>query len=279
MMSELTLAYSTCPNDTFIFHALVHGLVGDEHLCFDVALEDVETLNQAARQGRFALSKLSYAAIGHLQERYALLRSGGALGRGCGPLIVARPGTTLDGMAAATVAVPGVWTTARLLLGLYLDRDSAVEPMVFDQIMPAVRDGRYDYGLIIHEGRFTYGEYGLVSLLDLGEWWEGETSLPIPLGGIAARRDLAPGLMHRVEELIRASVEFAFAHPERSMDYIRRHAQEMDDRVIRQHIDLYVNTFSIDLGDEGREAVDELFSRSRRRNLLPEVEFPLLAGE
>ena len=186
----LSLAYSTCPNDTFIFHALAERLVDMRGLAFRIDLADVEALNQAAIVGRHAVTKLSFAAVGHLQGRYRVLESGAALGRGCGPLIVARPDFNPQHLADTRMAVPGLWTTANLLLGLYLGGTRPVEAMTFDRIMPAVAEGRFDAGVIIHEGRFTYRNYNLVCLQDLGQWWEDETGHPIPLGAIAIHQDI-----------------------------------------------------------------------------------------
>jgi len=269
MKTRLNLAYSTCPNDTFIFHALAERLVNMRELAFTIDLADVEALNQAAARGTYAVSKLSFAAIGHLQGRYRILESGAALGRGCGPLVVARPDFDPAALAQARIAVPGHWTTANLLLGLYLERKLPVEAMTFDRIMPAVANGSVEAGVIIHEGRFTYSEYGLDCLADLGQWWEDETGHPIPLGAIAVRADIDSVIAGHIGEVIRESIEFAYAHPNAAGAYIRRHAQEMAPEVIQQHIDLYVNRFSIQLGPEGRRAVEALFSKARQNDLFP----------
>jgi 1,4-dihydroxy-6-naphthoate synthase len=255
---RLTLGFSPCPNDTFIFHALVEGLVRVPGVEFDVRMEDVETLNQLALRGELDVTKVSYGAVPHLLDRYQLLRSGGALGRGCGPLLVAREERSIDSLRR--VAIPGQLTTAYLLLRLFAPDLPAAEERVYSEIMPAVERGEVDAGLIIHESRFTYRDHGLVKLADLGEWWEGETGLPIPLGGILARRSLGPEQISAIDGAIRRSVEHAFAHPADSESYIRAHAQEMEPAVMRQHIDLYVNEFSIDLGEAGDEAVKRLMS-------------------
>src|SRR5690606_1566895 len=189
--------------------------------------------------------KVSYGALPHLLDRYTLLRSGGALGRGCGPLLVARRPLTRADLASATIAIPGVLTTANLLLRLYGPEIPAGREMVYSEIMPAVERGEVDAGLIIHESRFTYPEHGLVKVVDLGEWWEEETGAPIPLGGIVARTDLSAARIASIDAAIRASVEYAFAHPAASAEYVRRHAQEMDPAVMQRHIDLYVNDFTI----------------------------------
>lgn len=270
-----TLAYSTCPNDTFIFHALIHGLVQAGDLRFETHLHDVDALNTFAKERRFDITKLSFAAIGHLRNRYALLRSGAALGRGCGPLIVAKPGFDPSRLKEVPIAVPGLMTTAHLLLGLYLGQAPLSVPMVFDTIMPKVTSGEFEAGLIIHESRFTYEEHGLTCVDDLGAFWERETGLPIPLGGIAAARDLPKADIESVEAAISQSVRHAFAHPEDSRDYIRSHAVELAEEVITSHIGLYVNDFSIDLGDEGVAAVEALMERAEKSGLIPTSEYPL----
>jgi len=270
-----TIAYSTCPNDTFIFHALIHDLVQAGGLTFETHLHDVEALNTFAKERRFDITKLSFAAIGHLRDRYALLRSGAALGRGCGPLIVAKPGFDPSRLSEVAIAVPGLMTTAHLLLGLYLGKAPQAVPMVFDTIMPKVASGEFEAGLIIHESRFTYQEHGLTCVDDLGAFWERETGLPIPLGGIAAARDLPEDEIACVESAISQSVKHAFAHPEASRDYIRSHAVELSHEVIHSHIGLYVNDFSIDLGDEGVAAVEALMDRAEKSGLIPPSDLPL----
>ncbi|RJX36208.1 MAG: 1,4-dihydroxy-6-naphthoate synthase [Desulfarculus sp.] len=276
MGRALTFGFSPCPNDTFAFHALVHGLVDSGGLTITPLLADVEELNQRALAGELELSKLSFHALGYVLESYQLLRAGAALGRGCGPLLVARPGFDLKRLGQARVAVPGRLTTAHLLLSMYLGRPPEVEPLQFDQVMPAVAGGQYEAGLIIHEGRFTFQNYGLESLLDLGSWWEKETGRPIPLGCIAARRDLGPEAIARLERALAASVAHAQAHPLDSRAYVLAHAQEMQPQVVAQHIGLYVNDFSRDLGGEGLAAVEELLARGRASGLLPPARVSLL---
>ncbi|HET7276000.1 MAG TPA: 1,4-dihydroxy-6-naphthoate synthase [Longimicrobiaceae bacterium] len=259
----MSLGFSPCPNDTFIFDALMHAKIDTGGLRFDERLEDVETLNQLALRGVLDVSKVSYGAAPYLLDTYKLLRSGGALGRGCGPLLVARPGTRLEDLQAGAIAIPGKLTTANLLLRLF---DPSLPPgieRIYSEIMPAVARGEVAAGLIIHESRFTYPEHGLVRLMDLGEWWETETGLPIPLGAIMARRDLGDGVIRAVETAIRDSVAYAFQNPSASREYVRAHSQEMDEAVCRQHIDLYVNDFSLDIGDDGERAVEELLGRAK----------------
>lgn len=279
MMSDidktLSLGYSTCPNDTFIFYALAHNIIDCGGYTFKTSLTDVEKLNQAAKMKKYDISKLSFAAIGHLQNTYSLLRSGAALGRGCGPLIISRPGFSLNQMKSKTIAVPGLWTTACMLLGLYIEDMPDIVPMPFDRIMPAVKNKTFDFGVIIHEGRFTYQEYGLTCLLDLGKWWEETTSLPIPLGGIAIRKEIPLKIAQQVEIMIKRSVEYAFKNKNTPDDYIIRHAQELSPSVIRQHIDLYVNDFTINLGPEGEKAIERLFSMGRDFGILPKCDEPL----
>ncbi len=266
--NTLTLGYSPCPNDTFIFDALVHGRVEAGGMRFTERLEDVETLNRLAAGAALDVTKISYGAIPHLLRDYVLLRSGGALGRGCGPLVVARREMSMEELAGARIAIPGRNTTANLLLRLFAPEAAPGVERVYSDIMPAVARGELDAGLIIHESRFTYPQHGLVRVVDLGEWWERTTGLPIPLGGILARRSLGEEAIRGIEDGIRRSVEYAFAHPEASRPYVRAHAQEMDDAVTQQHIDLYVNRFSVDVEEEGARAIEALFARAREAGVI-----------
>ena len=275
-MRSLSLGYSPCPNDTYIFHALVSGLLDTGGLTFMQRLEDVEQLNRLALGMELDVTKVSFGVITRVWEDYALLRSGGALGRGCGPLVVAREPVEMSTLKGKRIAIPGENTTAFLLMRLF---DPALAehavPMSFDLIMGAVQGGQVDAGLIIHEGRFTYPSYGLVELMDLGAWWEDETDTPIPLGGIIARRDLGDEVILEAERLIRESLEYANSNPEASVDYIKMHSQEMGDEVIRRHIGLYVNELSLSLGAEGEAAVSRLFSMARERGLIKGDDRPL----
>ena len=264
----LSLGYSPCPNDTFIFHALVHGMVAAEGLSFEPRLEDVETLNRLAMEAVLDVTKVSYGAIPHLVRDYVLLRSGGALGRGCGPLVVARRDIDTAELAGMRIAIPGRSTTANLLLRLFAPDAAPGIEVVYSDIMPAVARGEVDAGLIIHESRFTYPQHGLAKVVDLGEWWERTTGLPIPLGGILARRELGAETIRAIDDAIRRSVEHAFADPAASRPYVRAHAQEMDDAVTQQHIDLYVNQFSADVGPDGERAIRELFARARAAGVI-----------
>jgi 1,4-dihydroxy-6-naphthoate synthase len=261
---NLSFGFSPCPNDTFAFDALVHGRIAAPFTAVP-ALHDIEQLNALAREGRYELTKLSFGALAGLRDRYTMLRTGGALGRGCGPLVVAREAASLEAAAAGKIAIPGWDTTAYLLLRLAAPALGEVVEVRYDQILDAVASGQVDAGLIIHESRFTYQEHGLVRVADLGEWWEADTGLPVPLAVIGARADLEPELVAEAEAALRASVEYAFAHPEASRAYVRAHSQELSDEVCDSHIALYVNEFSIDLGDEGLRAVHALTSRTDER--------------
>lgn len=274
-MTTLSLGYSPCPNDTYIFHALVHGLIPCGDLTFNERLEDVETLNQLALNGILDLTKISFHAFGHVRDQYLLLRSGAALGRGCGPLIIADHSVSLAQLPGRTIAIPGRLTTANLLLQLYFQGVDKLLILPFDQIIDAVRQGRAAAGVIIHESRFTYQQHGLHQLVDLGQWWEEETGHPIPLGGILAKRSLESERIRQVDQALRRSIEYACAHPQEAVDYIRRHAQELSDTVIRRHIGLYVNDYSVDLGDDGLAAIDCLLDKATQIGIIPKTDLPL----
>jgi 1,4-dihydroxy-6-naphthoate synthase len=238
-------------------------------------LEDVETLNQLALGGQLDLTKISYHALGYLRDRYVLLHSGGALGRGCGPLVIASTATEMHSLRGKRIAIPGKLTTANLLLQLYGAGYEDLLVVPFDQIMPALKRGEADAGVIIHESRFTYRESGFQKVLDLGGWWEADSGLPIPLGGILASRDLGSATIQAVDRAIRSSLEYARLNPQEPRAYIREHAQELDDQVIDAHIDLYVNNFSLDLGEQGVAAVETLMARAEQRGLIPKCSDPL----
>lgn len=275
MTTPLTLGFSPCPNDTFMFYPLVHGLVDTGGLSYRERLEDVETLNQLALGSELDVSKVSYHALGHIRDDYALLRSGSALGRGCGPLLVSAAEMNPTDLAGKTIAVPGRFTTALLLLRLFDPSLHNFIEMPFHEVMEAVLSGNADAGLIIHESRFTYQGYGLHKLLDLGEWWENETALPIPLGGIVARRSLGKETVSAVERALGRGVEYARSHPDEAARYICEHAQEMSAEVCAAHINLYVNDFSADLGDEGVQAIRCLMERAEQAGIVPRSEAPL----
>lgn len=256
-MRELTFGYSPCPNDTFAFHALAHGLVAAPFRVRPVLL-DIEELNRRAHTGEFDLTKLSVGAFAGVGDRYRLLRSGAALGKGVGPLVVTRTPMSLADAVRGRIAIPGHETTAFRLLRLAAPALGEVVEMRYDRILRAVSGGEVDAGLIIHESRFTYAEHGLKQAIDLGDWWEQETGLPVPLAGICARSDLDEATADAAQRAIRASVQYAFDHPEASRAYVRAHAQEMSDAVCDAHIALYVNAFSLDVGDEGLRAIARL---------------------
>ncbi len=268
----LSLGLSPCPNDTFIFHALLEGHVrvpapapwtGD--IRFVPHFADVEELNALAVEGRLDVTKLSLGAVSRIMDTYALLSSGAALGWGCGPLVVASAPLPPERLATARVAVPGFMTTANLLLDLHGGFGGNRRELLFSDIMDAVTRGEADIGVIIHEGRFTYEHHGLCKILDLGQWWEGAFHLPLPLGAIAARRDLAPSAALAVQAGIAASLRHAWAHPEASRAFIRAHAQELDDAVTRAHIDTFVTPYSENLGETGQGAIRTLVERSAAR--------------
>lgn len=258
MKTTLSLGISPCPNDTYIFYAMVHGRVGLAPFSLKTTLADVQELNLAAREGRFDIVKISAAAYGRVQDRYTLLKAGGALGRGCGPLLVARPGFRPADLSRALVALPGELTTASLLLRLHGVHQGARLEMRYDRILDAVVAGQADAGLVIHEGRFTYPARGLEKVLDLGQWWERETGLPIPLGVIAVKSELGPELASWVEERIRDSLDFARNHRDTAWPYIQSNAQEMATTTIEEHIETFVTNYSRDLGQDGLQAVRRL---------------------
>jgi 1,4-dihydroxy-6-naphthoate synthase len=273
-MRTLSLGYSPCPNDTFIFYALVHGKIDTGDLGFKEVLLDVETLNKMALLSELDITKISYHAFGYFREDYCLLRSGSAMGRSCGPLLVSKEDYALKDLKGKSIAIPGRLTTANLLFQLFafesgIQFSSPVE-MPFHTIMDSVAKGNVDAGLIIHEGRFTYPLYGLKKIVDLGEWWESMTGLPLPLGGILAKRNLGKDLIKRVDSFIRKSIEYSLHHKEDPKAYIKQHSQELEEKVIEQHINLYVNDFSLDIGEEGLSAVRELFKRAEMKGIIKE---------
>ena len=276
------LAFSSCPNDTFIFKAIARQLIDLHGYCFDIVLEDVETLNQKAAKGTYDITKLSFAAFGSLAQTYALLRTGSALGLGCGPLIISLPERSLDDKTKPVIAVPGMGTTAYHLFRLYMDdkfidMDASIIPMPFEKIMSAVIEKKADFGVIIHEGRFVYPDMGLELKADLGLWWEDKTFLPIPLGCIAIKRDIDPAIACDIQKLIGQSIDHAFLNPSMAYDYIQTHAQELDEDVIQQHIELYVNNFSKDIGEKGEAAITTFFKKARASGLIKNFESSLFA--
>lgn len=266
-MMNLTLGFSPCPNDTFIFDALVNHKIDTDGLEFETVLQDVETLNQWALEGKLDITKLSFPAFFQSLDNYTLLNAGSALGKGVGPLLIAKdPAKNLESISSQSIATPGIHTTANLLLNFAFPAAVNKQPMVFSEIEDAVLSGRVDMGVIIHENRFTYQQKGLHKLIDLGEHWEQKMNVPIPLGGIAVSQSIKRSTATKINELIHKSLQYAFANYPTIMEYVRQHAQEMDESVMRQHIDLYVNSYSLDLGDEGRKAVETLFEVYKKIN-------------
>jgi 1,4-dihydroxy-6-naphthoate synthase len=270
---KLSLGFSPCPNDCFMFDAIVNGRVDCEGLDFTAHLADIEALNTAALAGRAQVTKLSYHAYAYCTDRYVLLDSGSALGRNCGPLLISKRAVARDEVAAGAlrVAIPGRYTTANFLFSLAFPGAKDKTELRFSDIEAAVLSGEYDAGVIIHENRFTYESKGLKKVLDLGEFWERETGAPIPLGGIVIGRRLPGEVKGRVNRVIRRSIEHAFAHRADSLPFVRMHAQEMSEEVMYKHIDLYVNEYSVDLGVDGRRAVELLFAHARGAGIIPEA--------
>lgn len=268
---KFSIGYSPCPNDTFIFYALTHKRLKSD-TGFSEVMRDVETLNRMALRKELDITKTSFHAFGFLRDDYCLLHSGSALGKGCGPLLVAR--APINDLSRSTVAIPGKMTTAYLLMRLFAPGIKNIVEMPFDRIMNAVSMGTVDAGLIIHEGRFTYPNYNLMKLIDLGEWWEEETGLPIPLGGILAKRELGAEVISKIDSLIRESIRYSLQYPDHAREYIKNNAQELDDDVIDQHIRLYVNDYTLDIG-EGIAAVEKLMKTAEDSDLIPHSDMPV----
>jgi len=268
---RLTLGFSPCPNDCFMFDAMVHRRIDLEGLEFDVRMADIEALNAAAFAGQIDVTKLSFHAYAYCIGNYVLLDAGSALGRNCGPLLISKRDIAQDDVARGglKIAIPGTYTTANFLLSLAFPRATAKSQLLFSAIEGAVLDGTFDAGLIIHENRFTYAAKGLKKIIDLGEYWESETGAAIPLGGIVINRALPEDVQQKMNRVMRRSVEYAFANRTASLPFVRANAQEMSEDVMYQHIDLYVNDYSIDLGSEGRRAVETLFERARAAAVIP----------
>jgi len=265
---RFSLGFSPCPNDTFIFDALVNKKIDTEGFEFDVLLEDVQTLNQWAIEGKLDVSKISYGVLPLILNEYTVLRSGGALGKGVGPLLISKSpiDNPQEKIPNSTIAIPGKNTTAHMLFSLAFPNVANKRFMLFNEIEEAVLSGQVDAGVIIHENRFTYQQKGLVKLMDLGEYWEKVTGLPIPLGGIVAKRSLSSSVVNKLNELIKKSMEYSFANYPQLTDYITEHAQEMEEDVMRKHIDLYVNNYSLEVGDEGKAAVKKLLDVFKYEN-------------
>ena len=282
---KLTLGFSPCPNDTFIFDALIHHKIDTEGLDFEVFYDDVETLNQKAMHGKLDITKLSYHAFAYVADKYVLLDAGSALGFGVGPLLICNddPERLISNLKSQIsnlkIGIPGKYTTANFLLGLAFPNATNKVELVFSEIEDAVLDGIIDVGLIIHENRFTYQNKGLKKIIDLGDYWEKQTGCAIPLGGIVANRKLPLEVQHKVNRVIRRSVEFAFENPKSGLEFIRSHAQEMSEEVMYKHIELYVNKFSVDLGAEGKKAVKLLFDTALEKHIIPEIKEDIFLPE
>ena len=269
----LTLGFSPCPNDCFMFDAIVHRRIDLEGLDFTVRLADIEALNSAAFAGQVDVTKLSFHAYAYCISNYVLLDAGSALGRNCGPLLISQRAISRDEVARGglKIAIPGKYTTANFLLSLAFPRATGTSPLLFSEIEGAVLDGTVDAGLIIHENRFTYAAKGLKKIIDLGEYWEAETGAAIPLGGIVVNRALPQDVRQKVNRVMRRSVEYAFANRTASLPFVREHAQEMSEDVMYKHIDLYVNEYSLELGREGRRAIELLFAEGAAAGVIPPV--------
>lgn len=275
---KLSLGFSPCPNDTFIFDAMIHGKIDTEGIEFEVVLGDVEELNRKALAAELDITKLSYHAFAFLVADYALLDAGSALGNNCGPLLIARKPLEREQILKGPIAIPGKLTTANFLLSLAYPEAQNREVMLFSAIENSVLEEEVAAGLIIHENRFTYADKGLVKLVDLGEYWESTTGMPIPLGGIVVKRSLPTEIQQKVNRVMQRSVAFAKEHPEASFDFVRTHAQEMDKSVMYQHIDLYVNEYTLDLGDRGRQAVNILFEIAEDKGIIPKIDKALFVA-
>lgn len=273
---KISLGFSPCPNDTFIFDALVNRKIDTEGVDFEVFMEDVETLNQKSFRAELDVTKLSFHTLGYVREHYELSHSGSALGEGVGPLIISKKDISKEDILKGPVAIPGKYTTAHFLLKMAFPHIAEKQEMLFSEIEEAVIEEKVIAGLIIHENRFTYASKGLKKFMDLGEYWENKTGLPIPLGGIAIKRSLPVELKVKINNWISESVEFAFKNPNSGSSYIRAHSQEMDEDVLRKHIGLYVNNYTIELGDRGIEAVQKMFEIADQLNLIPFSNQPLI---
>ncbi|TVM00139.1 MAG: 1,4-dihydroxy-6-naphthoate synthase [Candidatus Brocadia sp. WS118] len=275
---KLTLGISPCPNDTFIFDAMVNKKIDTEGLSFELAINDVEKLNMLALRHTLDITKLSYYAYAHVTNQYVLLDAGSALGKNCGPLLISKPENEKRDVANLVIAIPGKYTTANFLLSMAFPLVTNKVEMLFSEIENAIIHNKVDAGVIIHENRFTYQGKGLVKIMDLGAYWETQTGLPIPLGGIAIKRNLPAEISRKVNRMVKKSVEYALAHPAASIEFVRCYAQEMNESIRNQHIQLYVNNYSIDLGQIGREAVKTLFAWARRNKLIHDTKENIFLG-
>jgi len=268
---KLSLGFSPCPNDTFIFDAMIHQKIDTEGLEFELEMADVEELNQKAFAGALDITKLSYHAFAFLTSKYQLLDAGSALGNNCGPLLISKKNIPQDEVKQKNIAIPGKYTTANFLLNFAFPDANQKTEMLFSEIEEAVMEEKSDAGLIIHENRFTYEQKGLKKIMDLGEYWERETELPIPLGGIVVKRDLPTDLKLKVNRVMKRSVAFALENPTQTSTFVREHAQEMDEAVMFSHIGLYVNEYTLDLGTKGKKAIQKLFLVAREKGIIPAI--------
>lgn len=269
---KLTLGFSPCPNDTFIFDALVNGLIDCKGLEFEYQMEDVETLNQWAFEEKLDITKLSYGTYLHLSKAYALLHSGSALGKGVGPILISKTTIDFEQIDHLSIAIPGEKTTANLLLSLAAPKALNKAELLFSDIEEAVLNGQYDLGLIIHESRFTYQQKGLHKIIDLGDWWENSMKAAIPLGGIVMKRSFDTELVKLVDSLIKESIAYSWQHYPQLSSFVQCHAQEMEEQVMRQHIQLYVNEFTTELGSLGKHSIETLFRKAQDAGIIKEHE-------
>jgi 1,4-dihydroxy-6-naphthoate synthase len=268
---KLTLGFSTCPNDTFIFDALVHKKIDTQGLEFELLLADVEELNNEAFKGEIDITKLSYHAYAYVADNYKLLDSGSALGNNNGPLLISKHKIYPDEIEDLNIAIPGKYTTANLLLSIAYPSALYKKEYLFSDIEEVVLSGEADAGLIIHENRFTYEKKGLRKIIDLGELWEEKTKMPIPLGGIVVNRKLPVETQQKINSLVRKSLEYAFQNPASSLAFMKKYAQEMNEEIMQKHVDLYVNDYSLDLGEKGRGAIKKLYKEAKTIKGFPEV--------
>lgn len=280
-MQNIKLSFSPCPNDTFMFDALIHHKIDTEGLTFDVSYDDIETLNQKAFNGDSDMTKLSSSALSGLLDQYIILNAGSALGFGVGPLLVStKPYDDIsEQIKDLKIGIPGKFTTANFLLGLAYPNAANREVMLFSAIEGALLDGKIDLGLLIHENRFTYADKGLHKIADLGEYWQERTGLPIPLAGIVVKRSFTTAVIEKLDRVLNRSIQFAFDNPKSGLEFIRANAQEMNEEVMYKHIELYVNKYSLDLGKEGRNAFEFLFAEAARLGAKISINGPLFSGQ
>lgn len=270
-MNKYTLAISSCPNDTFMFDAMIHNKVDTEGISFDLIIADIEQLNQQALSNTVNISKISYAAYPYLSKNYMILDSGSAMGEENGPLLISKTKIYPDEIKHLKIAIPGKYTTANLLLNIMYPEVKEKKEYLFSDIEDVVLSGEMDAGLIIHENRFTYINKGLQKISDIGELWFNTAKLPIPLGAIVINRALPKDIIIKINRILKASIEYAFNNPESSYKFVKNHAQNLNDNVIKKHIDLYVNNYSISMGEKGREAIKTLFNKAKELNIIPEM--------